>query len=91
MGRHYETMTGRSMTVLTMTWAYYARAVQPLPLPPPLPLTLTLALTVCQGCAGASALGFAYGGALLTTPSPRLLELAVSPPAGEHATFGLLP
>ena len=64
-----------------------ARAVQPLLLP--LPLTLTL--TVCQGCAGASASGFAYGGALLTTPSPRLLELAVSPPAGEHATYGLLP
>ena len=82
-------MTGRSMTVLTMTWVYYARAVQPLPLP--LTLTLTLTLTVCQGCAGASASGFAYGGALLTTPSPRLLELAVSPPAGEHATYGLLP
>jgi len=87
MGRHYETMTGRTMTVLTMTWVYYARAVQTLPLP----LTLTLTLTVCQGCAGASASGFAYGGALLTTPSPRLLELAVSPPAGEHATYGLLP
>ena len=80
-------MTGRSMTVLTMTWVYYARAAQPLPLT----LTLTLTLTVCQGCAGASASGFAYGGALLTTPSPRLLELAVSPPAGEHATYGLLP
>ena len=87
MGRHYETMTGRTMTVLTMTWVYYARAVQTLPLP----LTLTLTLTVCQGCAGASASGFAYGGALLTIPSPRLLELAVSPPAGEHATYGLLP
>ena len=80
-------MTGRTRTVLTMTWVYYARAVQTLPLP----LTLTLTLTVCQGCAGASASGFAYGGALLTTPSPRLLELAVSPPAGEHATYGLLP
>ena len=52
---------------------------------------------LCQGCAGASASGQAYGGALGgvdglggARPPPlalRSLELVVSPPAGEHAVF----
>ena len=52
---------------------------------------------LCQGCAGASASGQAYGGALGgvdgldgAPPPPlalRSLELAVSPPAGERANY----
>ena len=52
---------------------------------------------LCQGCAGASASGQAYGGALGGVdglgdvhPPPLALtslELAVSPPAGEHAVY----
>ena len=52
---------------------------------------------LCQGCAGASASGQAYGGALGgvdglggAPPPPlalRSLELVVSPPAGEHAVY----